>query len=53
MPLVRYLCDRIAVLKQGKLVELGATEQICAAPTNPYTRQLIAATPELPTDTVA
>ena len=48
MPLVRYLCDRIAVLHRGQLVELGDTEQVCAAPANPYTRQLLAATPDLP-----
>lgn len=48
MPLVRYLCDRIAVLHQGRLVELGFTEQICTYPSNPYTQELIAATPELP-----
>ena len=48
MPLVRYLCDRIAVLHRGKLVEIGPAEQLCAAPVNAYTRQLIAATPELP-----
>ena len=48
MPLVRYLCDRIAVVHHGKLVELGKTDQVCEAPANPYTQQLIAATPELP-----
>jgi ABC-type oligopeptide transport system ATPase subunit len=48
MPLVRYLCDRIAVLHHGRLVELGDCEQVCDHPTNPYTQQLIAATPELP-----
>jgi peptide/nickel transport system ATP-binding protein len=48
MPLVRYLCDRIAVLHHGRLVELGSSEQICAHPANAYTQQLIAATPELP-----
>ena len=48
MPLVRYLCDRVAVLHRGRLVELGETEQVCSAPANPYTQQLIAATPELP-----
>ena len=48
MPLVRYLCDRVAVLHHGRLVELGETEKVCGAPANPYTRQLIAATPELP-----
>jgi ABC-type glutathione transport system ATPase component len=48
MPLVRYLCDRIAVMHKGRLVELGTSEQVCGAPANEYTRQLIAATPELP-----
>jgi ABC-type microcin C transport system duplicated ATPase subunit YejF len=49
MPLVRYLCDRVAVMRLGKLVEIGDCEQICSAPTADYTRQLIAATPEMPT----
>ena len=48
MPLVRYLCDRVAVMQRGKLVELGSCSQVCEDPRNPYTRQLIAATPELP-----
>jgi len=48
MPLVRYLCDRVAVMHRGRLVELGDCEQVCLAPSNPYTQQLIAATPELP-----
>ena len=48
MPLVRYLCDRVAVMQRGHLVELGDALQICDHPTHPYTQQLIAATPELP-----
>ena len=48
MPLVRYLCDRVAVMQCGRLVELGDCLQVCEAPVNPYTRQLIAATPEMP-----
>ncbi len=48
MPLVRYLCDRVAVMRQGKLIELGDCEQVCTAPQQEYTRQLIAATPEMP-----
>lgn len=48
MPLVRYLCDRVAVMQRGRLVELGDAAQICERPQNPYTSQLIAATPELP-----
>ena len=47
MPVVRYLCTRIAVMSRGKLVEIGDTEQITARPAHPYTRTLLAATPEL------
>jgi peptide/nickel transport system ATP-binding protein len=48
MPLVRYLSTRIAVMEHGRLVETGEAEALCAAPGEVYTRQLLAATPELP-----
>jgi ABC-type glutathione transport system ATPase component len=48
MPLVRYLSTRIAVMEHGKLVETGEAEALCAEPREAYTRQLLAATPELP-----
>ena len=48
MPLVRYLCDRVAVMQRGRLVEIGDVLEVCEAPRSEYTRQLIAATPELP-----
>jgi ABC-type glutathione transport system ATPase component len=48
MPLVRYLSTRIAVMERGRLVEAGDAESLCAAPQQAYTRQLLAATPELP-----
>ena len=48
MPLVRYLSTRIAVMERGRLVEMGEAEALCAEPREAYTRQLIAATPELP-----
>jgi peptide/nickel transport system ATP-binding protein len=47
MPLVRYLCDRVAVMQRGKLIELGECEQVCNSPQEQYTRKLIAATPEM------
>ncbi len=47
MPLVRYLSTRIAVMERGRLVETGKTEELCTHPREAYTRQLIAATPEL------
>lgn len=49
MPLVRYLSTRIAVMERGRLVETGEAESLCNSPREPYTRQLLAATPELPT----
>jgi ABC-type glutathione transport system ATPase component len=48
MPLVRYLCDRVAVMQAGRIVEIGECLQVCEAPEHGYTRQLIAATPEMP-----
>jgi peptide/nickel transport system ATP-binding protein len=48
MPLVRFLCDRVAVMQRGRLVEIGDCQEVCTTPQNPYTRQLIKATPEMP-----
>ena len=48
MPLVRYLCDRVAVMQRGRLVEVGGVLDVCEHPLEPYTQKLIAATPELP-----
>jgi ABC-type oligopeptide transport system ATPase subunit len=47
MPIVRYLATRIAVMYQGRIVEIGSTEQITVQPQHPYTRTLLAATPEM------
>jgi peptide/nickel transport system ATP-binding protein len=49
MPLVRYLSTNIAVLRAGKLVEFGSRDQVCETPRDDYTRQLVAATPEIET----
>ena len=46
MPVVRYLCDRIAVMRRGEIVEIGPAEQITSRPQHEYTRTLLAATPE-------
>ena len=50
MPLVRFLCDRVAVMQSGRLVEIGTCDQVCDTPRQPYTQQLIAATPEMLVD---
>ncbi len=47
MPVVRYLATRIAVMYRGKIVEVGATEQITERPAHLYTRSLLQATPEV------
>jgi peptide/nickel transport system ATP-binding protein len=43
----KYLCDRIAVMNGGKIVEIGPTEQIFSAPAHPYTQKLLQAAPLL------
>ncbi|WP_016950529.1 ABC transporter ATP-binding protein [Anabaena sp. PCC 7108] len=45
--LARFLCDRIAVMNGGKIVELGQTKQIFSHPQHPYTQTLLAAAPLL------
>jgi peptide/nickel transport system ATP-binding protein len=47
LSVVRRVCDRVAVLSRGHLVELGPTEQVYEAPQHPYTRQLVSAIPTL------
>ncbi len=45
LSVVRYLCDRILVMRKGKIVEEGGAEAIYTNPANPYTRALIEAIP--------
>jgi ABC-type microcin C transport system duplicated ATPase subunit YejF len=47
MSVVRYLCDRVLVMQQGKLVEEGDTEALFASPRETYTQQLLAAIPKV------
>jgi len=44
---VRYVSDALAVMYLGRLVEVGATEAVVAAPQHPYTRSLLGAVPQL------
>lgn len=43
----RFFCDRIAVMNQGKIVEMGETEAIFRYPQDPYTQKLLNAAPLL------
>jgi len=45
LDVVRNFCDRVAVMRHGKLVELAPTDQLFAAPAHPYTRLLLSAVP--------
>ncbi|MDY0872215.1 ABC transporter ATP-binding protein [Dongia rigui] len=47
---VRRLCDRVAVMYLGRIVEEGATEDVFGAPKHPYTRALMRAIPEIDPD---
>jgi peptide/nickel transport system ATP-binding protein len=49
LPLVRSIAQRVAVLSEGNIVELGDTAQVLTDPQQPYTRQLLADTPSLET----
>ncbi len=44
--LVRRFADRVAVMEQGVIVETGSVRDVFAAPQHPYTRKLLASTPE-------
>ncbi|WP_319529186.1 dipeptide/oligopeptide/nickel ABC transporter permease/ATP-binding protein [uncultured Cohaesibacter sp.] len=44
---VSNMCDRVAVMYGGKIVETGKTEEILASPAHPYTAKLIACVPVL------
>ena len=45
LSVVRFICDRIAVIHKGKIVELAESEQLFAHPLHPYTRALLSAIP--------
>ena len=45
LSVVRFICDRIAVIHKGVIVELSETEKLFAHPLHPYTRALLSAIP--------
>ena len=48
LPSVAGICQRIAILHEGQIVECGPTEQIFTAPEHPYTQRLMLALPQVP-----
>lgn len=47
MGLVAEMCDRVAVMNSGKIVEMAGVEELFAAPRHPYTRDLLKSIPTL------
>ena len=47
LALAMALCDKIVVLKDGKIVESGSTDEVIANPRAEYTKELLEAVPRL------
>jgi peptide/nickel transport system ATP-binding protein len=47
LAIVRYMCDDLAVMYHGRIVESGSVEEVIAAPEHPYTQSLLAAVPQI------
>jgi len=49
LPVVRQMCDRIGVLKDGKLLEISNSEELFNSPKNEYTKELLRLMPKIET----
>jgi peptide/nickel transport system ATP-binding protein len=47
LAVIRQMCDRVAVMRQGRIVELNETDALFADPKHPYTRELLSLVPSL------
>ena len=41
LPVIRQMCDRVAIMKQGRILEMAATEELFEHPKDAYTRELL------------
>lgn len=48
---IRYMCDRIVVMHRGKAVEIGTTDEVINHTSNPYTKRLLHAVPQIEVST--
>jgi peptide/nickel transport system ATP-binding protein len=46
LPVIRQMCDRVGVMKQGTLLEVSPTEKLFTSPTHEYSRHLVSMMPE-------
>ena len=53
MAVVSYLADDVLVMRDGRMVEQGTCEQLLRAPTNTYTKQLLAGVRVIKADAVS
>jgi peptide/nickel transport system ATP-binding protein len=47
LAVVAELCDQVAIMRSGRVVEFGPTDQVIADPHDAYTRELLAAVPKI------
>ncbi|MEM7745975.1 MAG: ABC transporter ATP-binding protein [Pseudomonadota bacterium] len=47
LPVIRQMCDRVGVMRHGKLLEVAATEDLFERPEHPYTQELLSLMPKL------
>jgi ABC-type oligopeptide transport system ATPase subunit len=48
LSVVKFICNRMAVMKNGRIVETGGVEEVYANPKDPYTKLLLESVPRLP-----
>ena len=48
LPVIAQVATRVAVMRAGKFVEMGNVEQVLQGPVDGYTKELLAAVPEVP-----